>query len=256
MKVGVRLTSLQGPLRKAVQTAGRTGAAGVQLDAAGELLPNQLSQTGRRAFRNLLRGYNLEVTALGCPMRRGLNVAENLEVRLNHVRAVMSLAVDLGPRLVLIEVGKVGTDPAADATLGEALLTLARFGDTNGVVLALETGKENAATVAGFLDRFDTGALAVNFDPAELLTHGFDPYQAVAALCNRLAHVHCKDARPASASPAGAEVLLGRGDLDWRRLVELLRAADYRGWLTIESANAPLTAAQAAAGATFLKQLL
>jgi len=255
MKIGLRLASLQLPLRKAVQTAGRTGAAGVQVDALGDLLPDQISQTGRREFRHLLRSHNLEVTAVGCPMRRGLNVIENIEVRLEHVRKVMTLAVDLGPRVVVVEAGRLGADPAADVVLRESLLTLARFGDTNGAVLALETGNESAETVAKFLAGFDTGALAVNFDPANLLMHGFSPYQAVGALTKRIAHVHCKDARQASASQAAAEVLLGHGDIEWMRLLDLLREADYRGWLTVERETAPLTAAEATAGIEFLKRL-
>ena len=31
------------------------GVAGIQVDAAGDLSPNQLSETGRREFRNILR---------------------------------------------------------------------------------------------------------------------------------------------------------------------------------------------------------
>ena len=254
MKIGLRLASLQLPLRKAVQVAGRTGAAGVQVDAYGELMPDQISQTGRREFRHLLRSHNLEVTAVGCPMRRGLNVLENIELRLEHVRKVMTLAVDLGPRVVVVEAGRIGVDPVADGVLREALLVLSRFGDTTGATLALETGNESGEAVAKFLDQFDTGALAVNFDPANLLIHGFNPYQAIAALQKRIAHVHCKDARQAAASAQTAELLLGHGDIEWMRLLDLLREADYRGWLTVERENGPLTADQATAGVAFLKR--
>src|ERR1700732_4353368 len=96
-KIGLRLESLDLPLRKALTEASRLAVAGVQIDAVGELAPNNLSQTGRREFRNLLRGYSLELTALGCPLRRGLDSALDQEPRLEHVRKVMTLAYDLGP---------------------------------------------------------------------------------------------------------------------------------------------------------------
>src|SRR5438094_9620148 len=107
LKLGVRLESLGLPLRKALQYAQSLGVVGVQVDAAGDLSPSRLSATGRREFRHLLRSYNVELTALGCPLRRGLDVAEDQQPRLEHVRKVMQLSFDLGARRVVIEAGRV-----------------------------------------------------------------------------------------------------------------------------------------------------
>src|SRR6516165_9541935 len=107
MKIGIRLESLGLALRRALQSAEGLGVAGVQVDAVGDLAPDKLSQTGRREFRHLLRGHNLELTALGCPMRRGLNVAENLDARIEHVRKVMTQSADMGPRRVVVEAGHI-----------------------------------------------------------------------------------------------------------------------------------------------------
>src|SRR6516162_1063668 len=95
LKIGIRLESLELPLRRALQEAERLGVAGVQVDAAGDLAPNALSQTGRREFRHLLRSHNLELTALGCPLRHGLDTPENQEQRIDYVRKVLSLSFDL-----------------------------------------------------------------------------------------------------------------------------------------------------------------
>src|SRR5947209_16960446 len=98
LRLGVRLESLALPLRRALQEAERLGVTGIQVDAAGDLSPKALTQTGRREFRHLLRAHSLELTALGCPLRRGLDVAVDQEARIEHVRAVMTLSFDLGPR--------------------------------------------------------------------------------------------------------------------------------------------------------------
>src|SRR5262249_35600474 len=100
--------------------------AGVQVDAIGDLAPDNLSQTGRREFRHLLRSHNLELTALACPMRRGLDVAEKLEVRIEHVRKVMIQSADLGPRRVIVEAGRITgeTEPDANVLLSQSLLAL------------------------------------------------------------------------------------------------------------------------------------
>src|SRR6516225_892427 len=160
LKLGIWLESLGLPLRHALQQAGRLGVAGVQVDAAGDLSPNSLSQTGRREFMHLLRSHNLELTALGCPLRRGLDTVQDQQPRIEHVRKVLSLSYDLGPRCVVVQAGKVPEDDKDErgARLGEALASLAAHGDRVGAVLALETGLEAGGVLRAYLDRFDTGS--------------------------------------------------------------------------------------------------
>src|SRR6516225_5834249 len=116
LTIGVRLESLGLPLRQALAEASRLAVAGVQVDAAGDLSPGKLSQTGRREFRHLLRSYNLELTALGCPLRHGLDCAENQQPRIEHVRQVLSLSFDLGPRRVIVEAGQVPDEKDVEPT--------------------------------------------------------------------------------------------------------------------------------------------
>src|SRR5262249_36618916 len=236
LKIGVRLESLGLPLRRALQEAERLGVAGVQVDAVGELSPSNLGQTGRREFRHLLRSHNLELTALGCPLRRGLDVAEDQQPRIDRLRQGMTLSFDLGARVTIVQAGEVPEDPAEPraALLREALLALGRHGDRTGTTLALETGLESGAVLRQFLDRFDTGGLGVNLDPANLVMHGFDPYESVRALRGKIVHSHAKDARKVSASRAAQEVPLGHGDIDWMEYLGVLEEVEYRGWLTIE----------------------
>ena len=258
VKIGIRLESFGLPLRRALQEAQRLGVSGVQVDAAGDLSPNALSQTGRREFLHLLRSYNLELTALGCPLRRGLDVAENQEGRIDHIRKVLTLSFDLGPRIVIVQAGQVPEDVASPSgvLMSEALLTIGHHGDRVGAVLALETGLESGETLRQFLARFDTGGLGVNLDPANLLVHGFDVYEGVRALRGRIVHSHAKDARSASASRAAQEVPLGHGDIDWLQYLSVLEEVEYRSWLTIERETGENRLADVAAGVGFLRRLV
>src|SRR5688572_16688304 len=158
-KLAIRLESLGLPLRRALSEVARLSVLGVRVDAVGELSPSQLSQSGRRAFRHLLRGHNLEVTALGCPLPGGLDAAEDLQPRLEHVRKVLALSIDLGPRLVVVQAGAVPDEPGSPggALLHESLLGLGQYGDHLGARLALETGLESGVALAGFLRGLDTG---------------------------------------------------------------------------------------------------
>jgi L-ribulose-5-phosphate 3-epimerase len=258
IKIGIGLEALGLPLRPALLQAERLGVAGVEVEAVGDLSPGRLSQTGRRAFRHLLRSHNLEATALRCPLRRGLDVAENQEARLDHVKNVLSLSGDLGPRVVLVQAGQVPEkdDEPRAGLLKDALTALAAHGDRVGATLALETGLESGEALAGYLARFDTGSLGVNFDPANLILNGFNPYESARALAGRVVHAHAKDARRAGASRAAQEVPLGHGDLDWMLLAGILEEIDYRGWLTVQRDSGNRRREDVAAGVAFLRRLI
>jgi sugar phosphate isomerase/epimerase len=258
LKIGIYLESLGLPLRRALQQAERLGVTGVQVDAVGDLSPNVLTQTGRREFRHLLRSHNLELTALGCPLRRGLDSPDNLEGRIDHLRRVLSLAFDLGPRIAIVQAGKIPEDPE-DPTgmfLTESLWTLGQHGDRVGATLALETGWESGQVLRAFLDRFDIGSLGVNYDPANLLMHGFDVFDSLRALSGKIVHAHAKDARAARTSRAAQEVPLGHGDIDWMHFLAALEEIEYRGWLVIEREVGDNRVADIASGVAFLRRFV
>jgi L-ribulose-5-phosphate 3-epimerase len=257
-RIGIRLESLGLPLRPALTAARRMGIAGVQVDAVGDLDPRNLSQTGRREFRQLLKSHDLELTAVGCPLRHGLDVPEGQEERIDRLRLAMALSFDLGPRIAIAEVGRVTEDEndPRRVLLSEALLTLGQHGDRVGAVLALETGLESGEVLRKFLDGFDTGGLGVNLDPANLLIHGFNPYESTRALREKIVHTHAKDARRSGTSRQTQEVPLGHGDIDWLTYLGILEEFGYRGWLTVERESGADRVAEVAAGVQFLRRLI
>ncbi len=219
----------------------------------GDLAPRQLSETGRRELLHLLRSHDLELTALAAPLRHGLDVADNQEARIDHLRQVMDLSFALGPRRTIVQPGPLtedGNDPR-HGFLVQALSALARHGDRTGSVLALQTGPEDGPHVERFLARFDTGSLAVNLNPARLVLARHNPCEAVRVLNRRIVHVHAGDAR------GGVEVPLGHGDLDWLQLLSDFEAIGYRGWLTIACVGTgSVVLAEAAAAVKFLQKLV
>ena len=97
MKLGVTLESLGLPFRRGLAEARRLGLAGLQVDAVGELAPDRLTDTGEAAkILHLLRSHGLELTALGCPLRHGLDEPANLQQRIDRVRQVMTMSFELG----------------------------------------------------------------------------------------------------------------------------------------------------------------
>ena len=54
-----------------------------------------MTETGRREFRHLLRSHNLDLAALGCPLRRGLDVADRSRDRRFEVGEVDRLGQEI-----------------------------------------------------------------------------------------------------------------------------------------------------------------
>jgi L-ribulose-5-phosphate 3-epimerase len=230
----------------------------MQVDAIGDLAPDRLTETGRRELKNLLRTYNLQLTALNCPFRRGLDEPENQLARIDYVRKVMSMAFDLGPRTVIVQCPKLpgeGEEPRANL-LREALTDLGRHGDRIGSDLALEIGLDPPEAVTAYLGQFDVGSLKVDYDPANLLVNGFDPVKGIIPLHRRIAHVHARDARKISASRGAQEVALGAGDVDWLSFVGSLVSVEYRGWLTIRTETRQGRLKDIERGVAFLRKML
>lgn len=257
-KLGLVLETTGLPVRQGLAAAAKLGVSGVQADAAGDLLPDRLTDTGRREFRTLLKSFNLELSAVNCPLRRGLDAAESHQQRLDHVRKVMQLAFDLGARKVIVPLPKVADDqktPRA-SVMRESLRDLGTFGDRVGTDLALEAGLDPGDKVRDYLATFDRGSLAVNFDPANFLLNGFDPLSSLAALAGKVIHTHARDGRTATVSGGAREVPVGAGDIEWLLYVATLESIDYRGYLTLDRESGEDRFADVAAGVKFLRRFV
>lgn len=253
IKLGICLKSLGLPFRRSLPQALQLGATGIELEASGELLPQNLTQTGRREITHLLRSHDLAVSALVCPLRRGLDDSENLEPRLEQIRLTMALAFELGPRLVIIQAGQIREEEADPRTemMKQSLEALGKHGDRTGVMLALDTGLDAPETLVAYLNRLDVGSLGVNYNPANLVISGHNAYDAVRTFHRRLVHAHAQDARRISPSKL-ATVPLGHGDIDWMQLLANFEEIEYRGYLTVLGDDR----AELAAGFSFLKRFV
>ena len=141
-------------------------------------------------------------------------------------------------------------------TIYESLTALGVFGDRVGTLLCLECGLDPGNKVSEYLNTYDTGSLAVNFDPANFLVNGFDPLASLTALAGKVAHTHSRDVRTTTVSGGRKEVSVGAGDIEWLIYVATLESIDYRGYLVVERQEGENRFADAAAGVKFLKRFV
>lgn len=257
LKLCLSLDALGLSFRKAVDFATRLDLYGVKVNALGSLSPEQMSQSARREFRNILRTRNLELCSIGCVLRHGLDNPENLEPRMEFVRQVMTLAYDLGPRIVTLSAGAIADDDSASAKIfREALRDLSHYGDRVGTTLALESGRNSGEQMSAFLKSFDSGSLAVNFDPANQIINGFQPIADLRSLHGMIIQIQAKDAKKSSANRLAHEVSLGQGDLDWMLLLGALEEMDYRNAIVVTTDHGGNQSTALSNGVSFLKRFL
>ncbi|QEL18951.1 sugar phosphate isomerase/epimerase family protein [Limnoglobus roseus] len=257
-KLGFVLESTGLAIRPAVEQAAKWGVSGFQANAVGPLSADALTETGRREFRNLLKSFSVEVSALGCPIRQGLDTSDGMDRRLDNIRKAMQLAFDLGARKVVVPFPKLPEDAESPraVTLRHALTDLSLFADRVGTLVCLEAGLDAGTKVKEYLATFDTGSLQVNFDPANFLVNGFDPLASAVALAGKIGHTHARDARRSSISSGPEEVPVGAGDIEWMAYAATLESIDYRGYLTVERTLGDNRLQDVAASIKFLRRFV
>ena len=257
LRIGIQLASLRQPLKRAIQTASQLGATAVEIDVRNQLKPGELSQTGLRQFRKNLEDLNLSVCAVTFRTRRGYNVIDDLQRRVEATKRAMDFAYSLGCNTVVNQVGRVPDQPEGTDwdVMIEALDEIGRHGQHCGAMLAAKTGTEAGSTLAALIEAIPSGGIFADFDPGNLIVNGFSADESLDALSNHVVHVHAKDGVRDLAQGRGVEVPLGRGTVDFPTLLGKLEERSYRGYFTIEREHSDNPIADVANAVKYLQNL-
>ncbi len=257
VKVGIQLASLRLPFRQALETASRLRAQAVEIDARGELKPEDLTRTAIRQIRKLLEDLNLRVCAVGFRTRRGYAISEGLENRVDATRRAIQFAYDLGCNLVVNQVGRVPEKSEGPEwnCLFESLSDLGRFGQHVGATLVAETGSESGTDLNRLISALPTGSLGVALDPGNLIINGFSASEAARILGAHILYVHAKDGVRDLAQGRGVEVPLGRGTVDFPEIFGILEEHHYRGYFTVEREHSENPIAEIGQAVQYLRNL-
>ena len=117
LKIGVQLASLRMPFKKALLTAARLGAQAVEIDARKEISVAEMSRTAVRHLRKMMDDLNLRVCAVTFRTRRGYNVTDDLDRRIEATKQAMQMAYQVGTSVVVNQGGRIPKQP--EGTSGE-----------------------------------------------------------------------------------------------------------------------------------------
>jgi sugar phosphate isomerase/epimerase len=155
-----------------------------------------------------------------------------------NIQADADLAQRMGLKLVTFHAGFLPHEES-DPSFAKLLARLRQIADlfaAKTMTVGLETGQEEAGTLAAFLKTLDRANVGVNFDPANMILYDKgDPVAALRTLGPWVKQCHLKDAtRTKTPGTWGEEVRLGTGQVDWKGFFRALDAAGFKGDLCIE----------------------
>ena len=231
------------PLLPALPRLKEIGYEGVELAVAARYTaaPARLPAAERRAVRQCLRDLDLELPALLLLSRILTTNPEEYRADLAEFHAAAEMAADLAP---------AGTLPVLTATVGGGGLSwesdraeiFARVAEWAAVASAQGTRFALEPHIGGVLERPErvlellaavkAPGLGLNFDISHFAVAGYPLEETVAQLAPHAIHTHVKDGRMVDGK---VQFLLpGEGDFDYPAYFRAMRAAGWRGCVTVE----------------------
>lgn len=187
------------------------------------------------------------------------------DVGVNYLRGAIRFAAEMDAPVVNTDEGPKPdfTSVEQDHELMRYTLTLAaRAAEARNISIGLEPHQQYSKTQAG-LDRIcglvKSRAVGVNFDTGNAYLSGQDPYAWLAAVRDRLVHLHAKDISiqqsdqergKVTGTPVGCAC--GEGVIDWKEVIRVLKPLDKPICFSVECGTIP----QAAASIDHLRSLV
>ncbi len=172
------------------------------------------------------------------PLTIGLVPRETRAARIAHIKKASDFAKQCGIPAVQTHCGFIPENPN-DAVYREtvaAIREVAAYCKGNGQNFRYETGQETPITLIRAIQDVGMDNQGVNFDLANLILYGkANPVDAIELLGPYVQGIHAKDGLwPTNPKELGEEVPIGKGKVEFPRIIARLKELNYRGAVTIE----------------------
>ena len=172
------------------------------------------------------------------PLTIGLVPLQTRAERIAHIKHASDFAKQCGISAVQTHCGFIPENPN-DPTYNEvvsAIREVTTYCKGNGQNFRYETGQETPTTLVRTILDVGTDNQGVNFDLANLILYGkANPVDAIEILSPYVQGIHAKDGLwPTNPKDLGQEVPIGKGKVDFPRIIARLKELNYRGAVTIE----------------------
>jgi inosose dehydratase len=249
------------PLDVCLAEARQAGYAGIEL---GRKFPRRAAE-----LRPILARHGLQLVS---GWYSGALLTRSAKAEIVAVADHLELLAEMGSTVMVFAEGSGSVQGDRDVPLsarprlpadgwtrfGDALTEVAEHTRRRGVRLAYHHHMGTVVETEEEIDRLmaATGpAVALLLDTGHLTYAGADPAAVARRHGSRIAHVHCKDARPAilaesrrgdrsflDAVVEGVFTVPGDGGVDFGAVLGALKQAGYAGWLVVEAEQDPAKA--------------
>ncbi len=181
--------------------------------------------------------------------------------RMDALKQTSDFARLLGIGRIQTHCGFIPEDPK-DPLYEESVLAIRALADHcagNGQNFLMETGQETPVTMLRAIKDVDRPNLGVGLDTANLILYGkANPVDALKVLGPYVQAMHAKDGKwPTDPAKLGQEVVIGKGDVDFPKVLAGLHALGYKGAISIERETAgPQQVADVRAEKVYLENIL
>lgn len=213
----------------ALDLAREIGLDGLQVSFGAPDVRHDLRRAEiQRQYREASQRTGVAIASLGMGVLNSVPLATDPRAE-QWVGECIDTMVQIGQTVVLLAFfgeGDILDQPAKETTVIAALRRLAPRAERAGVTLGLESWLD-ADRHLKILDAVDSPAVRVYYDMANMNTRSYDVAADLLRLGkDNVCEIHCKE--------NGS--LLGQGQVDYPRIMRILDAWDWRGWLVIEGA--------------------
>jgi L-ribulose-5-phosphate 3-epimerase len=172
------------------------------------------------------------------PLTIGLVPRETRAARIAHIKKASEFAKECGVAAVQTHCGFIPenpNEPLYKETVA-AMREVAEYCRRNGQNFRYETGQETPITLVRAIRDVGVDNQGVNFDLANLILYGkANPVDAIETLGPYVQGIHAKDGLwPTNPNDLGTEVAIGKGKVDFPRIIARLTEMKYPGAVTIE----------------------
>lgn len=195
------------------------------------------------------------------PLTIGLVPRETRAARIAHIKKASDFARQCGIQAVQTHCGFIPenpNDPVYKETIA-AMKEVAGYCNNNGQNFRYETGQETPITLVRAIQDVGLDNQGVNFDLANLILYGkANPVDAIELLGPYVQGIHAKDGLfPTDPKNLGKEVPIGKGQVDFRSIIERLKQLNYQGAVTIErEISGPQQVADVREAKAYLEKLI
>lgn len=232
MKLGANSVLFGGQdLQEAFKYIKMSGYDGIELsaiDGMSEHLVLDRWQELAPRIKQLSKDYELPVLAMEQPSTD----AQKMEQAFAAAAEIGIPVINCGPG------GKTG-DPGTFAPFVEALEKLVRRAEHYGITLCVKAhvGRYvyNTPTSLELLAAIQSPYFGLDMDPSHIWRAGENPVEAIAAVADRIRHVHIRDCKGRQQNPGKPEDQAnGRGDIDLLGYIRVLHEKGYTGPVDLE----------------------